>query len=238
MNRILKLGALSGLAGGAAMALFLRLVGEGPIGQAVAIEAAHAKRSGLAHEEMFSRATQQVGGMAGVAIFGVCMGAILAVAFAAVRHRLAAPTDWRRSVTVAAVAWATLSLAPALKYPANPPAVGDPATIGRRTALYVVMVAWSIVATWAAWRLSTWMRARGDAEDRRLPAVVGLWAAVLALGYLVLPGSPDAVTAPATVVWRFRVDSLAGSALFWAVAGAILGRLVTRASRPRALSST
>src|SRR5205085_4246040 len=126
------------------------------------IEAAQARSAGLAHEEMFSRATQQVGGMAGVAVFGVCMGAILAVAFAAVRHRLAAPTDWRRAVTVAAVAWATLSLAPALKYPANPPAVGDPATIGRRTTLYAVMVAWSIVATWAAWRLSTWMRARGD----------------------------------------------------------------------------
>ncbi|MDQ1445068.1 MAG: hypothetical protein QOI20_1532, partial [Acidimicrobiaceae bacterium] len=78
MSRLLKLGALAGLVGGVVLALFLRLVGEGPIGDAVRLEASR-RAAGTAHDEMFSRATQQVGGMIGAAVYGVCAGAVLAV---------------------------------------------------------------------------------------------------------------------------------------------------------------
>jgi len=137
MTRFLKLGALAGLVGGIALALFLRFVGEGPIGDAIALEQqqAHAHDGSTAHEELFSRAAQQLGGMLGAAVYGVCIGAVFVVVFALVRHRLQAKDDWRRAVTTAAVAFTTVSLAPFLKYPANPPAVGALDTIGRRTAL-------------------------------------------------------------------------------------------------------
>jgi predicted cobalt transporter CbtA len=227
VTRLLRLGALAGLAGGIALALFLRLVGEGPIGDAVRLEAQRAS-GGSAHDELFSRATQQVGGMIGAALFGVCAGAVLAVVLAAVRHRLAATDDWRRAVTVAAVAFVTVGLVPELKYPANPPAVGNPDTIGRRTALYLVMLAWSLVSAWAAWRLSCWLRERSRPDHVRLPAVAGLYAALVGLGLAVLPGSPDAVDAPATLVWRFRLAAVGGSLLFWAVTGVALGWLLLR----------
>lgn len=231
MNRLLKLGALSGLVGGVALALFLRLVGEGPIGDAVRLEEARAA-AGTAHEEMFTRATQQVGGMLGAAVYGACAGLVLAVVFALVRHRLAARDDWRRAVTVAATAFVAVALVPALKYPANPPAVGNPDTINERTALYLVMIGWSLVAVWAAFRLGRWLRAAGRAEHVRLPAVAALYAAVVGVGYVVLPGTPDAVDAPATLVWRFRIASLGGEALFWAVTGCVLGALLVRSARP------
>jgi predicted cobalt transporter CbtA len=236
MQRLLKLGALAGLVGGVALALFLRLVGEGPIGRAVALEAARAGAAGAgaagaagtAHEEMFSRATQQVGGMLGAALYGVCAGAILAVVFALVRHRLGSRSDWRRALTVAGAAFVAVSLVPALKYPANPPAVGDPDTINERTLLYLVMIGWSLVALWAGWRLVRWLRVQGRPEHVRLPAAVGLWAALVGLGFVVLPGSPDAVDAPATLVWQFRLASLGGEAVFWAVTGCVLGWLLVR----------
>jgi predicted cobalt transporter CbtA len=238
VSRLLKLGALAGLCGGVALALFLRLVGEGAIGDAVRLEAER-RAAGTAHDEMFSRATQQIGGMIGAAIYGVCAGAILAVVFALVRHRLAARDDWRRAVTVAAAAFVTLALVPALKYPANPPAVGNPDTINERTALYLVIIGWSCVAAWAAWRLSRWLRAAGRAEHVRLPAVAAVWAAVVAVGYAMLPGSPDAVDAPATLIWRFRVASLGGEAVFWAVTGCVLGTLLLRdAARARKPTET
>jgi predicted cobalt transporter CbtA len=230
MQRLLKLGALAGLVGGVALALFLRLVGEGPIGRAVALEAARADAAGAgtAHDEMFSRATQQVGGMLGAALYGVCAGAILAVVFALVRHRLGSRDDWHRALTVAGAAFVAVSLVPALKYPANPPAVGDPDTINERTLLYVVMIGWSLVALWAGWRLLRWLRVQERPEHVRLPAAVGLWAALVAVGYVVLPGTPDAVDAPATLVWQFRVASLGGEAVFWGITGCVLGWLLVR----------
>ncbi|HEV7886990.1 MAG TPA: CbtA family protein [Acidimicrobiales bacterium] len=234
MQRLLKLGALAGLAGGVALALFLRIVGEGPISDAIALEQAHAG-AGTAHDDMFSRATQQVGGMLGAAVYGVCAGAILAVVFALVRHRLAARDDWRRAVTVAAVAFLAIALVPALKYPPNPPAVGSPDTIDQRTALYLLMIGWSCVAVWGAWRLGRWLRStgRGGVDHVRLPAMAGAWAAVVAVGYIVLPGPPDPVDAPATLIWRFRVASLGGEALFWAVTGTVLGWLLLRSAATR-----
>jgi predicted cobalt transporter CbtA len=230
MNRIMRLGALAGLAGGVTLALFLRLVGESPIGDAVRLEAARARAEGMVPNEMFSRATQQIGGMIGAAIYGVCVGLVFAVIFAVLRHRLGGRDDWRRAITMAAVGFLTVALVPDLKYPANPPAVGNPDTISQRTALYLVMVAWSIVATWAAWRFTRWLRERGAADHVRLPAVAALYALVVGAGLAFLPGSPDTVTAPATIVWRFRLASLGGSLCFWMVTGVTFGWLMLRAN--------
>ena len=54
---------------------------------------------------------------------------------------------------------------------------------------------------------------------------------VVAVGLAALPGSPDAVTAPATLIWRFRVASLAGAAAFWSVTGVVLGWLLDTGRR-------
>jgi predicted cobalt transporter CbtA len=232
MGRFLRVGAIAGGAGGLALALFLRFVGEGTIGDAIAIERS---KPGI-HEEMFSRGTQQFGGMVGAVLFGVFMGLIVAVVFAVVRHRLRITDDWRRSLAIAAVGFFTIALVPFLKYPANPPTVGNPDTIGRRTALYLLMVAWSVVTTWSAWRCWNWLQARGANEQHQVVAAVGLVAVMVGFAYLVLPGSPDPVTAPATLLWRFRVASLGGAALFWTVFGITMGVLLTsrRAAPARA----
>ncbi|HZQ27471.1 MAG TPA: CbtA family protein [Acidimicrobiales bacterium] len=237
MTRIMRLGALAGLAGGVALALFLRLVGEGPIGDAVRLEATRARSQGMVPSEMFSRATQQIGGMIGAAIYGVCVGLVFAVVFAVVRHRLHSRDDWRRAVTLAAMAFVTVGLVPELKYPANPPAVGNPDTIGQRTALYLLMVAWSIVTTWAAWRFTRWLRDRGAADHVRLPAVALLYAVLVGTGLAFLPGSPDAVAAPATIVWRFRLAALGGELCFWTVMGVSFGWLMLRASGQHVFAS-
>jgi len=90
-RRLLKQGVLAGMAGGAALAVVLRLIGEGPIGRAVALE-------GSGGDEMFSRGTQQLGGMVAAVIYGAALGAVFTVAYAAVRHRLRATDDWRAAV--------------------------------------------------------------------------------------------------------------------------------------------
>jgi predicted cobalt transporter CbtA len=211
------------MAGGGALALVLRLIGEGPIGRAVALE-------GGGGDEMFSRGTQQLGGMVAAVVYGAALGAIFTVAYAAVRHRLRAADDWRAAVAVAAAGFAAVFLLPFLKYPANPPAVGDPDTIGRRTALYLLAVAWSLVATWGGWRAWRAFVTRGLGLHQAVPATLAVWVALAAVGLVALPANPDPVTAPATLIWQFRLATLAGAVTLWSVLGMTFGWLrLTRA---------
>ena len=211
------------MAGGGALALVLRLVGEGPIGRAVALE-------GPGGDQLFGRGTQQLGGMAASVLYGAALGAIFTVAYAAVRHRLRAADDWGAAVRLAAAGFVAVFLLPFLKYPANPPGVGDPDTIGRRTALYLLAVGWSLVATWGGWRAWRAFAARGLAVHQAVPATAAVWVALAAVGLVALPTSPDPVAAPATLIWQFRLATLAGAATLWSVLGMTFGWL--RLSRP------
>jgi hypothetical protein len=219
-RRLLKEGVLAGVAGGAALALVLRLIGEGPIGRAIALE-------GGGHDELFGRGTQQLGGMLAALIYGAALGAVFTLAYALVRHRLQATDDWRASVALAAAGFAGIFLLPFLKYPANPPAVGDPDTIGRRTALYLVAVAWSLVATWAGWRAWRALATKGVAVAA--PAAVAVWIGLATIGLVALPANTDPVNAPATLIWQFRLATVAGAAAFWSVVGMVFGWLRVRA---------
>jgi predicted cobalt transporter CbtA len=232
MTRYLRLGAVAGAAGGLAMAVALRVLGEPAIGDAIAIEKAHG-HAGAAHKELFTRGVQQAGGMAAAVVYGIAIGLVFAVVFAAVRHRLASRDDWRRSTLLGVTGFVTMFAVPFLKYPSNPPAVGNPNTITERTVLYLALVGWSIVASWAAWRLHRWLRARGVAEHQRLPATALTYVVLLVVAFVVLPGNPDAIAAPATLVWRFRIATLGGAAAYWSVLGLAFGWLGVRAARAR-----
>ena len=220
-RRLLKHGVLAGMAGGAALALVLRLIGEGPIGRAVALESGGG-------EEMFSRGTQQLGGMAAAVLYGAALGVVFIVAYAGVRHRLRAADDWRAAVALAAAGFLAIFLLPFLKYPANPPGVGDPDTIGRRTALYLVAVAWSLVATWGGWRAWRALVARRMPVPRAVPASLAVWVGLAVAGLVALPANTDQVNAPATLIWQFRVATVAGAATFWSVVGMVFGWLRMR----------
>ena len=226
MRRCLGRGAAAGLAGGGAMAVVLAVAGEGPIGRAIALEAGGG--------ETFTRGAQQAGGVAGALLFGVAAGTLMAVAYALVRHRMATADDWRAAVTLASICFATVFLVPFLRYPANPPGVGDADTIGRRTALYLLALGWSAVATWAAWRAGRALRARGAPDHIRLPATAGCYVALVVVGLLGLPANPDPVTVPAGLLWQFRLATVGGALALWSVTGTVFGWLHLRAAAKEA----
>lgn len=226
MTATLRRGVLAGLVAGAALAAFLLAVGERSIRAAIALEEA---QGGPATDAPFTRPEQVAGGAAGAVVYGLLLGAVFAVAFAAVRHRLHWPTDWHRSVALAAAGFVTVALVPALKYPPNPPAVGDPATVTRRTLLWMVLLAWSALTAWAAWRTQRALADRSWPLPARATATVATYAALVAVALVVLPPSPDAVDAPATLVWDFRVAALGGQLVLWAALGLAFGWLADRA---------
>ena len=91
--------------------------------------------------------------LAGV-ILGLAMGSLFGIVFALSKNSLPGKNDISKAVILSAVMWTTLYLIPFLKYPANPPTVGDADTVVLRMILYVSFIIISGVAVVAFYKLS------------------------------------------------------------------------------------
>jgi hypothetical protein len=114
-----------------------------------------------------------------------------------------------------------------LKYPANPPGVGDPATLGRRQLLFIGCVLLSIAGFLLAARVWVWLRSRTGVAASLAGATV-FFLAWTGLLFLLLPGRSDPVHTPTRLLWEFRTASLAGQLVFWAVFGALFAAGIER----------
>jgi len=185
-RRLIARGLLAGAVAGTLAFLFARLFAEPVIGRAIEYEDGRTDLANVrgVHEhgvELFTRGVQANAGLGfGVLIFGVAMGALFAVVFCITYGRVGNVEARSFSALLAAVAFIAVYLVPFLKYPANPPAVGQADTIGARTGWYLVAVLTSVVSAFAA----VWL-ARTLADRR------GLWnAGLLAAGAYVLVIAP------------------------------------------------
>jgi len=229
LRRGLLVGVLAGLVAGG----FAFMIGEPHVQDAIDIEqSALASAQAHAGEPLISRADQRLGLFLASALYGACVGTLFAVVFALVRGRVAARDDWQLSVRLAAALFAAAILVPFLKYPANPPAVGDPATIAPRTWLYVTMVAGGLAALAAAARVM-WSVADRPAWWRPLLGLVTFIALVSVLA-VALPGTNEVpATFPASLLWEFRLSALGTQAVLWTVLGAGFGIASLRAVASR-----
>jgi predicted cobalt transporter CbtA len=176
-----------------------------------------------------------IGGVVGLALLGLFLGVVFGVVFAATRPRLGAGPDWRRARRLAVVGFVTVYLVPFCKYPANPPAVGDPATVNQRTIAYLCLLALSVLAVLLAGVVLDQLRRRGTAEPVAQVGAAAVWLLTLVVAYVALPANPGVNTVPADLLWSFRMASVAGQAAFWAVLGTTFSLLSARADRPAAV---
>ena len=65
----------------------------------------------------------------------------------------------------------------------------------------------------------------GAGARRAVPATMAVWLALAVAGLIALPASPEPVTAPATLIWQFRLATLAGAVALWSVLGLTFGWL-------------
>ncbi|MDQ3863860.1 MAG: CbtA family protein [Actinomycetota bacterium] len=228
VSAYLRRGMAAGLLAGLLAGLFAFLVGEPILDRAIALEEASA---GAHHEEVFSRPTQKVGLFFATGLFGVTVGGVFGIVYAFFRERLGTGSDLKRSISLACAIFAGAFVVPFLKYPANPPSIGDPATIRERTAAYFTLVVLSLVGILLAWLAARSLKARGvGAWRRRLTVGAGL---VLFLGvlFLSLPPAPSAGGFPSGMLWAFRLSSFGTQLAFWAGLGLLFGMLCERANR-------
>ncbi|GHE12811.1 CbtA family protein [Klenkia taihuensis] len=224
--------ALAGVAAGAASGAWALLVTERAIAPALALEESRA--GGHEHgEELVGRGTQLVGGFLGTVVAAVVFSVVVAAVYAGVRHRLPGRTDVGRVAVLTAVGFGVFALLPALKMPANPPAVGDPDTVGTRTAIYVAVLGAGVVTALLVSALVGTLRARGLHPSAVATAAVLLAVALVAATVLLVPDNPDTIAAdvPAAVVWDFRLASLGQLAVMWTTLGLTAGYLVDRLAR-------
>jgi predicted cobalt transporter CbtA len=226
---------VTGIVAGLAASVLLTFTAEPVIDRAIALEESrHAadEPSAALQPELVSRSEQKgFGRFAAYGLGGGAYGVLFGLAFLALGRREDA---FRRALRAGALLAAAFTVVPFIKYPPNPPGVGDPATLAGRQWKYLALIFLSLVVLAGAVRLSSRLRQRGWLDDERLMAV-GL-AVVVPLGIVcaLLPPFSDAVTVPANLLWRFRMASLGGNLLLWGVLSVGFGAAAVR--RERALT--
>ncbi|WP_100500315.1 CbtA family protein [Geodermatophilus chilensis] len=224
---------LAGAVAGALAGVFSLLVTERAIAPALALEEARAAADGAGHEpaeELFSRGEQLLGGFVGTLLAGVVVAVVFAAVYALIRHRLPGRTDFPRVVLLAAVGFGIFALLPALKIPANPPAVGDPATVGTRTAIYGAVLLCGLISAMLVSALVSYLRSREVGQAASAIAAVAATAVLLVVVFVLIPDNPDTIGSdvPATLVWNFRLASLGQLVVLWAALGLVGGWLIDR----------
>lgn len=167
------------------------------------------------------RVWQKGGQIAAGTILGTSVGALFGIVFAYSRSSIPASNNKKKALVLAGVMFLVLFLLPAFKYPANPPAVGDPETITYRQTLYIGYLS---ISGFSALGLALLYRKLGANQAKKV-IVPSLYAAIMIVAHLAMPPNPDEVTAPADLVTGFRITSAFTMAIFWALMAVILGAL-------------
>ena len=247
-KQIIGRGLLAGALAGVLAFVFARIFVEPVIDRAIGYEdgvgAAHEAMEHGAHEhgaEVFTRGIQANIGMGfGVLAFSVAMGALFAVVFAVTYGRVGNVSARLLSVYVAGGMLLSLYVVPALKYPANPPAVSLDETIRQRTLLYLLMVVVSAALFVGAVYLGRRLAVRMGPWNATL-AAAGSYIVVIAVVMLILP-TIDETPGPlrdsaGTIIYegfpeddlyQFRLFSLGTQVVMWATIGLVFATLASR----------
>ncbi|MEV2211715.1 CbtA family protein [Streptomyces sp. NPDC050997] len=233
VRNLLVRGMLAGLGAGVLALIVAYFLGEPSIDSAIGFEESHAP----AHEhevELVSRSLQSTAGLAtGVLIFGVAFGGMAALAFCFALGRVGRFSPRATALLLSGAALLAVYVVPFLKYPANPPAVGDHDTIGQRTTLYFLMMALSVLLAIAAVIAGKRLAPRLGTWYATVVAVLG-FAVVIGLAYAFLPAINEVPSDfPAALLWRFRLSALAMQITLWGGFGLVFGELAERLLHPK-----
>ncbi|WP_244335828.1 CbtA family protein [Streptomyces seoulensis] len=231
VRNLLVRGMLAGLAAGVLALIAAYFLGEPNVDSAISFEGHHSH----GHEvEVVSRSLQSTAGLAtGVLVYGVAFGGIAALAYCFALGRVGRFGPRATALLLSGAALLAVYVVPFLKYPANPPSVGDPDTIGKRTTLYFLMMLLSVLLAVGATLLGKRLAPRLGNWYATLVAVAA-FAVATGLAYAFLPVVNEVPEHfPAALLWRFRLSALAIQTVLWAGFGLVFGELAERLLNPR-----
>src|SRR5689334_17819419 len=227
---------LAGLAAGVLAFAFAFAFGEPQVQRAIDFE----QTLGGHDPEVVSRGVQRtLGLLTGTVVMGVALGGLFSLVFAYAYGRLGNLGARATSALLAGAAFLTITAIPFTKYPANPPTVGNPDTIDKRTALFLALVAITVLAAIAAARIRRDLLGRMTAWSATLLAAAA-FIATIAIAQLILPAVHETPPGfPADVLYRFRLASLGINLTLWTTIGLGFGALAEKliAERQHALTT-
>ena len=162
---------------------------------------------------------QKSGQLLAGGILGMSIGALFGIVFAYSRNSLPKGHTLKKTFVLAAIMWLTIFIIPFLKYPANPPTVGDVDTVVLRSILYLSFIAisgFSAVGFFILYK---------KLQNKKKGLVFVGYAVFITTVFFIMPVNPDEVKAPMDLVNSFRIMSVIAVTTFWIAEAIILGLL-------------
>jgi hypothetical protein len=215
----------------------LKVVGEPAVDRAIAFESAMDEAKAVAkgenpppyeeEPELVSRPVQAgIGLFTGVTTYNLAFGGLFALAFAVCYGRMGNCSPRVTSALLALSGFLAVYAVPIIKYPANPPSIGNPDTIGLRTAIYFGMILLSLASMIAAWNVRNRLVDQLGAWNATLVGAAVFLVAVVIFALVMPPLDEVPEGFPAVVLWQFRMASLGAQAIMWTVLGLGFGAWV------------
>jgi predicted cobalt transporter CbtA len=219
---------LSGAIAGTTLGAINQVLVEPYIDRAISIETQNVIKEGQVVDSVELqnyRLWQKGGEIVAGTILGMSLGALYGIVFVYSRSLLLphSNSNIRKALILAGIMWFVLFLVPALKYPANPPAVGDPETIYYRESLFIGILA---ISGFSALGLALIYRKLGSVASinkNRIIVIPLIYSAIIVGAFFILPPNPDEITVPMELVQGFRIASAFTMSIFWGLLGLILG---------------
>ena len=162
------------------------------------------------------RGWQKGGQVLAATIFGASIGSLFGIVFAYSRKSLPSENNLRKTLVLAGIMWLVLFTIPFLKYPANPPTVGDGETVMLRGILYLSFIAISGFSVLGFYQMYKRL------QQKKFLAFVGYGVFITAVFFL-MPDNPDEITTSMELVNGFRIFSFFSTSVFWLSLALILG---------------
>ena len=163
------------------------------------------------------RSWQKGGQILAATILGTSFGALFGIVFAYSRKSLPSDNNIRKTIFLAGIMWLVLFTIPFLKYPGNPPTVGDSETVVLRGVLYLSFILISGFSAFGFYQLYKRLE-----TNKRYLAFIG-YGVFISTVFFLMPDNPDKITASMELVNGFRISSFLTTSVFWLSLALIFG---------------
>lgn len=232
MRNILPLALVMGLLAGLLVGGFMNVFNVPVMEWAIELEGAAAAAEAPAGEEegeatgiyatLESLGAQRIGLVLGLAVLGVVYGAIFTGLFHIVRRAFPGWNVWAWALIGGALCFWSVSLFTQLKYPLNPPGIGEDSSLLARQGFQFLFILLSAAAVVASGLVLRYIHEAGWEGSQRFLGYAGTAVAYVVVAVIVfaaIPGNPDPIPewVPEGLVIMFRTFSILGHLLLWMI---------------------
>ena len=170
-------------------------------------------------EHVSYRFWQKGGEIAAGTILGMTFGSLLGIVFV-FGKKIISGSNIKKALVLSGVIWLVIFIIPAMKYPANPPTVGDPDTIYYRQFLFSSFI---LISGFTALGVSIIYTKIKSKISIKFLTVSIIYTIVMIGVFIVTPPNPDMNTVPANLINGFRIMSMLTMTIFWIILGLTFG---------------